>query len=110
MRKKLLSIAFVAAAVAIPLVTASPAMASTQGSFAKYCSNEVIGNGQHTYSVTCKTPAGTVYAVNVGCGWYSAGKGGSYTTTSAWTKTGSRVTVSCGGAYVAAVPRYVWYK
>ncbi|WP_416445764.1 hypothetical protein AB3K78_02135 [Leucobacter sp. HNU] len=110
MRKKLLALALVSAAISLPLVAATPAMASTQGSFARYCSNETVSNGQHVYNVTCRTPAGTKYAVNVGCGWYSAGHGGSFTQTSAWTTTGQRVSVSCGGAYVAAVPKFVWYK
>ena len=75
------------------VVGAAPAQAAS-------CSGAQTSSSQmRDLSVVC-SGGGSQYRITVTCGWYSAGKGGSYSKSSSWVKSGARAYVSCGGAYI----------
>lgn len=93
-RKKLATI-LCAGALALSggVVAAAPAQAAS-------CTNASTSSNQwRDLSVTC-SGSGSQYRITVTCAWYSAGKGGSYSKSSSWVKSGARATVSCGAAHV----------
>lgn len=75
------------------VVGAAPAQAAS-------CTNATTSSNQwRDLSVTC-SGSGSQYRITVTCGWYSAGKGGSFSKSSSWVKSGARATVSCGAGHV----------
>ncbi|GMA21484.1 hypothetical protein MM440_05960 [Arsenicicoccus piscis] len=107
-RRLISSAAALAAALAVPVITAPAASADGKASIYN-CSSRTMTSDQRSLSVVCN-PAGTIYRFEVQCSWYSAGQGGSYWVSSPWTKDGSRATASCGSAYVTGVGATVYYR
>lgn len=94
-RKKLATVLCAGAlAFSAGVLGAAPAQAAGSCSGAQTSSSQM-----RDLSVVC-SGGGSQYRITVTCGWYSAGKGGSYSKSSSWVKSGARAYVSCGGAYI----------
>jgi hypothetical protein len=111
LKRRLISAAVAGvAALALPVVGATQASAATGKSSIYDCTNRTITSDQHQMSVTCNTP-GTSYYFQVQCSWYSAGQGGSFWQSSAWTSDNTRATATCGGStYVTGVGATVYWR
>lgn len=101
------------AALVLPVAGATGATgapAATGKSSIYNCTNRTITSDRHQMSVTCDTP-GRSYRFEVLCDWYSAGRGGTFWRSSAWTSDNRRAAVNCGGgAYVSGVGGTVFWR
>lgn len=85
----------VAALTGAQVAQAPTADAATGKSSIYSCTNRTITPTRTSMSVVCNTP-GTMYRFEVLCGWYSAGRSGTYWRSSGWATDRTTATATCG--------------
>lgn len=97
--------------VQVAQVAQAPTADAASGTSSIYnCTNRTITATRSSASVVCNTP-GTRYRFEVLCGWYSAGRSGTYWRSSPWTADRYRATATCGAGHgVVAIGRSVFWS